>query len=122
MPPTLADWTADSSPKPAVVWHLVRYPDQEVWCLVTKVGHLFALTLCRDTTLRVRPMRERYANVVSIIQRADQVKQDFLTSGWREPELNEDGRAYGRLNLVRSSCSTDAGATVTPSEEHSPQD
>ena len=56
---------------------------------MTKVGHLFALTLCRDTTLRVRPMRERYANVVSIIQRADQVKQDFLTSGWREPHCTK---------------------------------
>ena len=61
-----------------VVWHLVRHPDQEAWGLVSKVGHLFALSVCRDTTHRAHPMDERFATMVSIIQRADQVKEDFL--------------------------------------------
>ena len=26
------------APKPVVVWHLYRTPDQEIWCLVTKVS------------------------------------------------------------------------------------
>ena len=84
MPTTLPTSTA-----PIKVWHLVRHPDQEVWCLVGKVRHPFVLTVCRDTTHRARPMRERFADLVSVIQRADQMKEDFLAMGWREPELHE---------------------------------
>ena len=83
--------TLPTSAAPVTVWHLVRPPDQEVWCLVGKVRHLFVLTVCRDTTHRARPMRERFADLVSVIQRAEQVKQDFLASGWCEPELHEYG-------------------------------
>ncbi len=119
---TLADSTADSTPKPVVVWHLWRRPYQELWCVVTKADHRFALMVSRDPEEPTRPMAERYTDIVSLVHRADQVKREFLDRGWHEPELNEDGRAYGRLTLVRSSCSTDAGATVTPSETHSPQD
>ena len=115
---TVADWTADSSPKPVVVWHLWRRPNQELWCVVTTVDHRFALMVSRDPDEPAPPMPGRYTDIVSLVRRADQVKREFLGKGWREPELNEDGRAYGRLTLVRSSCSTDAGATVTPSEEH----
>ncbi len=121
MPPMLADSTA----KAVVVWRLWRRPDQELWCLVTKIGHLFALAMRGDTTHSGRPMRGRYADVVSVIQRADQVKEHFLAMGWREPEPEphpHGSGAYGRLTLVQSSCSTDAGATVTASEKHTPQE
>ena len=114
---------ADSSPKPVVVWRLRRHPNQEVWCLATKVGHLFVLTVCHDTSHRAGPMRERFGDIVSILQRADQVKEDFLNMGWREPERHEhDSGAYDRLVRLQSSCSTDDGVAVTPLEEHGPQD
>ena len=78
---TLAEPTAP----PVVVWHLRRMPDQALWCLATKVGHLYALTVCRDTSPRARPMRERFADIASLVTRAEQVKEEFLAMGWREP-------------------------------------
>ena len=76
-----------------------------------------------DPENSTRLMTERYTDIVSLIRRADQVKREFLGRGWREPEQHEHGsRAYGRLTLVRPPCSTEAVATVTTSEKHSPQD
>ena len=76
-----------------------------------KVGHLFVLTVCRDTTHRARPMRERYGDVESILQRADQMKEDFLAMGWREAELHEhDSGAYDRLGRLQSFSLTPGGA------------
>jgi hypothetical protein len=100
-------------------------PDQGLWCVATKVGHLYALALCRDTTQRPRPMRERFADIVSLVQHADQVKEDFLAMGWREPEpdLHPHGSwAYGRLTLVPSSWGTGAGAAGQPDDTASLDD
>ena len=74
-------WQSSASSQPLVVWHLHRHPDQEVWCLAAKVGHLFALTVCRDTGHPTRPMPERFSDIVSIVQHADQLKQGFLGRG-----------------------------------------
>ena len=107
MPTTLADWPA----KPVVVWRLRRHPDQEVWCLATRVRHLFLLTVCHDTSHRAGPMRERFADIESILQRADQVKEDFLDMGWREPEVHEhDSWAHDRLARLQSFSLTPGGA------------
>ena len=101
-------WQSSASSQPLVVWHLHRHPDQEVWCLAAKVGHLFALTVCRDTGHPTRPMPERFSDIVSIVQHADQLKQGFLDRGWREPKLREpDSGAYGPLALVQSHSSAE---------------
>ena len=89
-----------ASSQPLVVWYLHRYADQEVWCLAAKVGHLFALTVCCDTTQPIRPMPERFSDIVSIVRHADQLKQGFLDRGWREP---------ARLTLVQSHNSAERG-------------
>ena len=95
---------AEATSRFPVIWHLWHRPFHEVWCLVTKVGHLFALSVSPDPDELTRPMAERYTDIVSLVQRADQVKREFLGRGWREPELNEDG------------------SSVTPAEKHRPQD
>ena len=74
-----------------VLWHLYRPPDQEVWCVVMQVGHLFTLRVCRDTDPHARPMSERYADFAAVARRAADVKQEFVAMGWREPELHQHG-------------------------------
>ncbi len=112
---------AEATSHPLVVWHLWRRPDQEIWCFVTKLDDRFALTVSPDLEEPTRPMAERYTDIVSLVRRADQVEREFLGRGWREPELHEhDSRAYGRLTLVQSSCSTAAEATVLASRWQKP--
>ena len=109
--------------KAAVVWHLYRTPDQEVWCLATEVDHSFTLTVPVDPEDPTRLLAERHADIVSLMRRADQVKREFLGRGWCEPEHQEHGpTVYGRLTLVHSSRAIDAGTTATPADEYSPQD
>ena len=84
MPPTLGA-------ERAVLWHLYRPPDQEVWCVVTQVGHLFTLRVCRDTDPHARPLSERYSHFAAVARRATDVKQEFLAMGWHEPELHQHG-------------------------------
>ena len=77
---------ADSPAKPVVVWHLCRTPDQEVWCVVTKVDHRFALAVSIDDPEEPTcPMAERYTDIASLIPRADQVKREFLAGGGVNP-------------------------------------
>ena len=70
----------------AVLWHLYRRPDQEVWCVVIQVDSLFALRVCRDTDPYARPMSERYADYAAVAKRAADVKQEFLAMGWCDGE------------------------------------
>ena len=107
---------AEATAHSPVIWHLWRTPDQEIWCLVTKVDHRFALSVSQDPEKLTPSMAGRYTDIVSLVRRADQVKWDFLARGWREPERHEHGSGvYGRLTLVQSSCSTAADATVPAS-------
>ena len=115
--------TASITAKAVVVWHLRRTPDQEVWCLATDADHRFTLTVPCDPEDPTRLVAERHADIASLMRRADQVKQEFLGRGWREPEQREHGsKAYGRLTLVHSSSSIDPETTATPFNEHRPQD
>ena len=103
-----------ASSRPLVIWNLHRAPEQEVRCVATKVGNLYALTVCRETTHSARPMPERYSDIVSIVGAADQLKQKFLDRGWREPtaELHPRGSgAYGQLTVVPSAGPTDTNPT-----------
>ena len=109
--------------KAAVVWHLYRTPDQEVWCLAAEVGHRFTLTVPCDPEDPTRLVAERHADIMSLMRQADRVKQEFLARGWREPEQHEHGsKPYGRLTLVHSSSWIDPGTTATPFDGHRPQD
>ena len=104
------DVTVGMTAKAVVVWHLCRTPDQEVWCLATEADHGFTLTVPCDPEDPTRLVAERYEDIMSLMRRADQVKQEFLGRGWREPEQREHGsRAYGHLTLVHSASAIDPG-------------
>jgi hypothetical protein len=95
--------------QPLVVWHLHRRPDQDIWCLVTKVDGCFGLCVSQSPDDPTGPTSGNCADVVSLVRHAEDLKQTFLDSGWREPSADrkaQPSRAEGRLVFGRPFTST----------------
>lgn len=65
-----------------VLWRLRREPHQQLVCRVSDFGGELALSVQNHETRQVA-IGEIHPNIVSLVDRAQAVRQSLLAAGWR---------------------------------------
>ena len=77
------------TPDGLVLWRLSRTRDYQLCCYVTE--------FCGEVTLSVHdldtgdvPIAETHFDIITLFNRTEQLRRDFLTTGWVPLELHEE--------------------------------
>ncbi len=82
---TLPELTAEG----LSLWRLTRVPDQHLWCTVSDFAGDLALTIHNLGTGQV-PVAESHDTIDTLVQRADELRDQFLAAGWSEVDVDLD--------------------------------